>query len=346
MKVAVFSTHKFERDYLISANNNRHELKFLESVLSEDTADLAAGHIAVSIFVNDHASAPVLEKLKKFGVNFLVLRCAGFNNVDLQAASRLGLRIARVPDYSPHAIAEHTIALILALNRKLVRAHNRIMEQNFSLDGLVGFDTVEKTVGIIGTGKIGALVAKIMHGFGCRILAFDPVPDESLVNQFHVTYTDCDTLCRESDIITLHAPLTEASKYLIDSDCIATMKKGVMLINTSRGKLVNTKAVIDGLKDGKIGYFGMDVYEEEDGLFFEDHSEDILLDDTIARLMVFQNVLITSHQAFLTETALRNIADATVYNIDCFENGSSSGNEILSYGAASQKSSSHKRFSP
>ena len=328
MKTAVFSTHKFERDYLIAANNLRHELNFLEVSLSIDTVDLAAGYKAISIFVSDSASAAVLEKLKERGINFLVLRSAGFNHVNLEKAKLLNIQVARVPDYSPYAVAEHTIALMLALNRKLIRAHNRIMEQNFSLDGLIGFDMHGKTVGIIGTGKIGSVVAKILHGFGCRLLALDPVPNDSLVKQFNVTYTDGESLWRESDIITLHAPLNKESRYIINKESISLMKSGVMLINTGRGGLVNTKAVIDALKTCKIKYFGMDVYEEEEGLFFEDHSEDILLDDTIARLMTFRNVLITSHQAFLTDTALTNIAKTTINNLDCFENNIPCENEI------------------
>jgi len=276
MKTAVFSTHKFERDYLLAANSGKHELKLLETRLSPDTVELAKGCEAVSIFVNDDASAVVLEKLKENGVKFLVLRSAGFNHVNLEKAKELKMKVARVPEYSPYAVAEHTVALMLALNRKLIRAHNRVMDQNFSLDGLVGFDMNEKTVGLIGTGKIGSVVAKILYGFGCRLLALDSIKNKSLIEQFDVVYTDCETLCRESDIISLHLPLTAESKYIIDRKCITVMKNGVMLINTSRGGLVNTQAVIEALKSGKIGYFGMDVYEEEEGLFFEDHSEEIL----------------------------------------------------------------------
>lgn len=276
MKTAVFSTHKFERDYLLAANSGKHELKLLETRLSPDTVELAKGCEAVSIFVNDNASAVVLEKLKENGVKFLVLRSAGFNHVNLEKAKELKMKVARVPEYSPYAVAEHTVALMLALNRKLIRAHNRVMDQNFSLDGLVGFDMNEKTVGLIGTGKIGSVVAKILYGFGCRLLALDSIKNKSLIEQFDVVYTDCETLCRESDIISLHLPLTAESKYIIDRKCITVMKNGVMLINTSRGGLVNTQAVIEALKSGKIGYFGMDVYEEEEGLFFEDHSEEIL----------------------------------------------------------------------
>lgn len=328
MKVAVYSLHKFERPFLEKANGGKHEMYFLDMRLSPETVSLGAGAEAICLFVSDDASAPVLETLHRQGTRFIALRSAGFNNVDLEKATWLGIRVARVPAYSPYAVAEHAVALMLALNRKLIRAHNRVMEQNFSLDGLTGFDMNDKIAGIIGTGKIGAVVARILHGFGCRLLAFDQNENEEIKQQYGVEYTDCMSLCRQSDIITLHVPLTDQTKYLINKFCIDCMKPGVMLINTSRGALVRTSDVIAALKSGHIGYFGMDVYEEEEGLFFEDHSEDILQDDTIARLMTFQNVLITSHQAFLTDTALTNIAETTIYNLDCFEKNTPCENEI------------------
>jgi len=329
MKVAIYSTHNFERDYLRKANNEEHELIYLEVGLTENTVPLAKDCKAISIFTGDKANASILEKLEKIGVESLALRSAGFNHVDLTRAKELGIRVARVPAYSPYAIAEHTIALMLTLNRKLIRAHNRVRELNFSLDGLVGFDMHGKTVGVIGTGKIGSAVVHILHGFGCRILANDQHENEELIKNSSITYTDCATLCKESDIVTLHIPLSADTRYLINRDCISTMKPGVMLINTSRGALVDTKAVIDALKTRQVGHFGMDVYEEEEGLFFEDHSEDILQDDVIARLMTFNNVLITSHQAFLTRTALTNIAETTIYNLDCFEKKEKNENELF-----------------
>ena len=329
MKTTVFSTHKFEESYLTSTNDGKHELKLLEVRLSEHTVPLAKGSEAISLFTGDDASANVLEKLGVFGVKYIALRSAGYNHVDMDKAHELDIRVARVPAYSPYAIAEHTVALILALNRKLIRANNRVREQNFSLNGLIGFDLNGKTVGVIGTGKIGAVLIKILHGFGCKILAYDLNKDEDLVEIFGVRYTDCKILCAESDIISLHVPLTPDTKHLINAEQIVNMKHGAMLINTSRGGLVDTKAVIGGLKTGKVGYFGMDVYEEEEGLFFEDHSDEILQDDVIARLMTFNNVLITSHQAFLTDTALTNIAEATIYNLDCFEKQIPSGHEIV-----------------
>ena len=328
MKTSVYSTHKFEKETLAGAAEGKHELIWIEASLSLTTAVLAQGTDAVSIFVNDDASEPVLRKLKELGVRFLVLRSAGFNHVNLEAAKALGFRVARVPEYSPYAVAEHTVALMLALNRKLMRAHNRIRDGNFSLDGLTGFDMHGKTVGIVGFGKIGKVVASIVHGFGCKIIAYDPVPDKAFGEKYEIRYDSVDTLFRDSDIISLHAPLTEATRYLVNRKTIELMKKGVMLINTGRGGLVHTKDVIAGLKTGKIGYLGLDVYEEEKGLFFEDHSSDILQDDTIARLHTFQNVLVTSHQAFLTDTALMNIAATTVSNLDDFEHGKACANEV------------------
>ena len=328
MNVAIYSTHKFEKDYLEKANNGKHNFKYITSALSSETANLAEGCEAVSIFVSDNASALVLQFFSKIGVRFLALRSAGFNHVDIEEAKKLNIKVARVAEYSPYSVAEHSVALMLALNRKLIRAHNRVMEQNFSLDGLVGFDMNGKTVGIIGIGKIGSVAAKILHGFGCKILAYDKFENEELKQKYNVTYTDYETLCKQSDIITLHVPLTEKTKYIINKDSIKMMKTGVMLINTSRGKLVNTKDVITALKSEHIGSFGIDVYEEEEGLFFEDHSETILQDDTIARLMSFRNVLITSHQAFLTDTALRNIVETTIDNLDCFAAADNNTNEI------------------
>lgn len=328
MKVAVYSTHKFEREHLEKAFSGKHDVKYISSPLTLETASLADGNDAVSIFVSDDASAPVLQILSKAGVKFLALRSAGYNHVDLAEAQKLNIKVASVPEYSPYAVAEHVIALMLALNRKLIRAHNRVMEQNFSLDGLVGFDMHGKTVGIIGTGKIGSVVAKIINGFGCRILAHDKFENTELKNKYDANYTDCETLCKESDIITLHVPLTPETKYLIDKNYISKMKKGVMLINTSRGALINTKEIIEALKIGQIGHLGIDVYEEEGGLFFEDRSEEILKDDMIARLMTFNNVLITSHQAFLTDTALINISETTVENLTCFEKNTPCKNEL------------------
>jgi D-lactate dehydrogenase len=330
METVVYSTHKFEKDFLEKVNSGKHNLKFLDVPLNKATADLASGTTAISIFVNDDAGAEVLGKLQKAGVKFLVLRSAGYNNVDLGVAKQLGFKIARVPAYSPYAVAEHAVSLMLALNRKLIKASNRVHDLNFSLDGLTGFDMNGKTVGIIGTGQIGSVAVKILNGFGCKLLLADLQENKELIEKYNVRYTDQDTLYAQSDIISLHIPLTPQTRYMINKDSIDKMKKGVMIINTSRGALINTKDIIQGLKKGQIGYLGLDVYEEESGLFFEDHSEDILQDDTISRLLTFKNVLITSHQGFLTDTALQNIATTTIYNLDCFEKNSECKNEIIS----------------
>ncbi|MDZ4747571.1 MAG: 2-hydroxyacid dehydrogenase [Bacteroidota bacterium] len=328
MKTVVYSAHKFEQEYLVKANNHHHELIMLEVPLTEHTVSLAAGCKAVSVFVTDKGSAEVIYKLAELGIHFITLRSAGYNHIDLLVARKMNIRIARVPAYSPYAVAEHAVALMLALNRRLVHAHNRINELNFSLNGLTGFDMNGKIAGVIGTGQIGSVVVKILHGFGCKIIAHDAIENDTLKKDFGVEYVDSKTLYNQADVITLHVPLNEETKYIINKDSIRCMKPGVMLINTSRGALVNTKEVIDALKSGHVGYLGMDVYEEEEGLFFEDHSQDILQDDMIARLMSFRNVLITSHQAFLTDTALKNIADTTIYNLDCFEKEIVSGNEL------------------
>ena len=325
MKVTIYSAHKFERTFLDTANQNKHEFLWIESSLNEANAILSRGSTAVALFVNDDASEKVLDQLAE---EYIALRSAGFNHVDLDKARTLGLRVANVPDYSPYAIAEHTVALMLALNRKIIRAFNRIHDLNFSLEGLTGFDMHGKTVGVVGTGKIGRILIKILSGFGCRILAFDLNPIHDLEEKYDLRYTTVDELCEQSDIISLHIPLNEHTHYFINEERIAKMKKGVMLINTSRGGLVDTRAVINALKTGHIGYLGLDVYEEEKGLFFEDHSENILQDDQIARLLTFKNVLITSHQGFLTTNALQNIAETTIYNLDCWEKGEQSKYEL------------------
>ncbi|MES2555750.1 MAG: 2-hydroxyacid dehydrogenase [Bacteroidota bacterium] len=328
-RTIVYSFHAFEQLYFEMAGSDNHQLVFSDSALTIESVSLSAGCDAVSLFANDDASAPVLEQLYRNGVRFIALRSVGYNHVDLNKAKQLGIHVANVPAYSPYSVAEHAVALMLALNRKLVRSHLRIREQNFLLDGLTGFDMNGKTVGIIGTGKIGSVVARILHGFGCRLLAYDKVENEELKLQYQVTYTNLQSLYKSADIITLHLPLSEQTKYIIDCDDIREMKPGVMLINTGRGGLVNTNEVVEALKRKHIGCFGMDVYEKEHGLFFENHSNDILQDDTLARLMTFQNVLITGHQGFLTDTALKNIAETTIYNLDCFEKGLHSEHEIV-----------------
>jgi D-lactate dehydrogenase len=327
MKVAVFSAKKYDREFLSAANGARHEIHFFEPHLNETTASLAAGFGAVCAFVNDHVNAAVIATLASLGVRLIALRCAGYNNVDLPAATKHGLPVVRVPAYSPYAVAEHTVALMLALNRKLYRAYNRVREGNFALDGLLGFDIHGKTVGVVGTGQIGTVVAQILTGFGCPTLAFDPIPNKTC-RSLGVRYLELNELFAESDVITLHCPLTPGNKYMINDAVIAGMKNGVMLINTSRGALLDTLSIIEALKIGKIGYLGLDVYEEEEQIFFEDRSGLILSDDVFARLLTFPNVIITGHQAFFTREALLNIAATTVDNITRFENAQPLENKI------------------
>lgn len=329
MRVAVFSSKAYDREFLDRANGGRHELRFLEPRLSAETASLAAGFTAVCVFVNDHLDAGVIETLAKSGTRLVALRCAGYNNVDLAAAREHRMAVTRVPAYSPFAVAEHTVGLILALNRKLHRAYNRVREGNFALDGLLGFDVHGKTAGIVGTGKIGTAVAHILTGFGCRILAFDPFPNE-ICRSLGVNYVKLDELLAQSDIITLHCPLTPENQHMIDASALRKMRDGVMLINTSRGALIDTLAVIEALKSGKVGYLGLDVYEEEEQIFFEDRSGLIISDDVFSRLLTFPNVIITGHQAFFTRDALENIAATTIDNITKFETGQPLGNRVVS----------------
>jgi len=328
MNIIFYSTNKFDKGVFEEESKDKHKLKFLDVQLNPETVFMAKGADAICIFVNDDASAATLEKLSEAGIKYIVLRSAGYNNVDLKKAKELNIKVARVPAYSPYAVAEHTVALMLALNRKLIRANTRVHDLNFSLDGLTGFDMNGKTAGVIGTGQIGQIVIKILHGFGCNILAYDVKANAEIIQKYNVVYTDLNMLYQQSDIITLHTPLLQDTRYMINKSSIEKMKSGVMLINTSRGALVNTKDVIAALKTGKIGYLGLDVYEEESKLFFKDHSDDILQDDVISRLLTFKNVLITSHQAFLTETALKNIAETTVFNLDCWEKNIASPNEL------------------
>ncbi|MCW7538443.1 2-hydroxyacid dehydrogenase [Aquabacterium sp. A7-Y] len=321
MHVAVYSTQPYDRRFLDAANTaGRHRLRYLELKLEASTAVTAAGAQAVCVFVNDRVDAEVLTRLASQGVRLVVLRCAGFNNVDLAAADRLGVSVARVPDYSPHAIAEHTVALMLALNRKTHRAYARVREGNFSLEGLLGFDMHGRSAGVVGTGKIGACVARILQGFGCSVLAFDPRPDQACLGA-GVRYVPLPELLAASDIVTLHCPLTPQTRHLIDAAAIARMRRGAMLINTSRGAVIDTRAVIEGLKSGGIGSLGLDVYEEEADLFFRDLSAQVIQDDVFARLLTFPNVVVTAHQAFFTEDALTAIAETTIRNLSAFETG-------------------------
>ena len=312
----MFSSKPYDEASFAHANEDRkHVIDLFEDRLRPRTAPLAAGAEAVCIFVNDIADAEVIAILAGLGVRHLVLRCAGFNNVDLEAASRFGLTVARVPAYAPNAVAEHTIALILALNRRIFKAYNRVRDGNFSLDGLVGFDLAGKTAGIVGTGRIGELVARLLWHFRCDVICSDPTINPR-VTELGMRYVELDALWASSDLISLNCPLTTDTHHLVNTAAIERMRPGVMLVNTGRGALIDTVAVIEGLKNGRIGSLALDVYEEEAELFFEDRSDQILADDVFARLLTFPNVLITAHQAFLTQEALAAIAETTLANLD------------------------------
>jgi D-lactate dehydrogenase len=318
MKIAVFSAKSYDREFLDAANGARHELAYFDVRLGENSAALAKGHAAVCAFVNDRLDRATLAALASQGVRLIALRSAGFNHVDLQAARELGLTVARVPAYSPQAVAEHTAALILCLNRKIHKAYARVREGNFALEGLLGFDLSGRTVGLIGTGKIGLATARIMRGFGCQVLAYDPYPDPEL-EAIGGRYGPLGEVLESADILSLHCPLTPETHHLIDGEAIARMKACVMLINTSRGAVVDARALIAGLKSGKIGAVGLDVYEEEADLFFENLSDRAIQDDIFARLLTFPNVVITGHQGFFTLEAMTAIAETTIGNISAFE---------------------------
>jgi len=328
MRVAVFSTKPYDRHFLDFANASAgHELAYLEPRLTVETVALAQGMTAVCAFVNDSLPAAVLNPLARQGVRLVALRCTGFNNVDLVVAKKLGITVARVPEYSPHAVAEHAVTLVLALNRRIHRAYARVREGNFALEGLLGFDMKGRTVGVVGTGRIGATFARILAGFGCTILAVDPVPDPACIAA-GVRYVDMSELLAASDIVSLHCPLTPATRHLIDAAALARMRPGAMLINTSRGAVIDTPAVIAALKDGRLGHLGLDVYEEEADLFFEDLSDKVIQDDVFVRLLSFPNVLVTGHQAFFTADALQGIAGTTIANITGFERDGRAVHEV------------------
>lgn len=333
MKVAFFDTHRYDRAAFERANAGAaggavHDITFFEPRLTRETAALAGGHEAVCCFVNDRLDGEALGRLHAFGVRLVALRSAGYNHVDLQAAERLGLAVVRVPEYSPYAVAEHTVALLLALNRKIARAHARVRDWNFSLEGLVGFDLHGKTVGLVGTGRIGRAAAAIFRGFGCRVLAFDAQPGRAWADALSVAYVELQALYRAADVISLHVPLTPATHHMIDGHSLSVMKPGVVLLNTGRGALIDSRALIDALKRGAIGGAGLDVYEEEEGVFFRDLSDQVLQDDVLARLLTFPNVLVTAHQAFLTHEALAAIAEVTLASVTAFAFGHPLPNQV------------------
>jgi D-lactate dehydrogenase len=328
LKIAFFDSKPYDIESFNEVNTQYDFIiKYFKFHLTPDNIILCRGYDAVVVFVNDIIDSFMIERLREFDVKLIALRSSGFNNIDLRAAlSRI--RVVRVPAYSPHAVAEHSAALMLALNRKVHKAYFRTRDANFALNGLMGFDMHGKTAGIIGTGKIGKALIKIVSGFGMRVMAFDKYPDSAFEAASGCTYVSLDELFRVSDIISLNCPLTAETEFLINRDSIALMKKGVMIINTGRGKLIKTSDLVQGLKSGKIGYAGLDVYEEESQFFFEDHSDIILADDILARLLTFNNVIITSHQGFFTREALHNIAETTLKNIRQFFDGESLENEV------------------
>ena len=316
MRIAVFSTYRYDQDFLERFNTG-HELTFFSAALNELTVSLTEGYDAICIFVNDIANAAVLGKLAENGIKLIVLRCAGYNNVDLPAAERLNIQVLRVPAYSPEAIAEHAMAMILTLNRKTHKAYNRIRDGNFSLEKLMGFNLFGSKVALIGTGNIGKAFYKILKGFGCRVVAYDPFPDQEL-QAAGLHYDSLVNALHDAEIVSLHCPLNAESLHMVNAESLKLFKKGAMLINTSRGGLIQTAEVIEALKSGQLGYLGLDVYEQESSLFFHDRSEDVIQDDLIARLISFPNVLITSHQGFFTNEAMEQIATVTFENVDAF----------------------------
>ena len=328
MRIAFFNTKPYDQRSFTEINTDHsHELTFFEPRLTPETASLASGFPAVCVFINDELGEETLRAIATTGTKLIALRCAGFNNVDLNVVQQLGITIVRVPAYSPYAVAEHAVGLIMTLNRKLYRAYNRVRDDNFSLDGLLGFDLHGKTVGIVGTGKIGQCFAQIMNGFGCKLLAYDVRPNPVCVD-IGVDYVELPILLTRSDIISLHCPLLPSTHHLINADSLQHVRPGAMLINTSRGGLIDTTAVIEAIKAGRVGYFGIDVYEREGGLFFEDLSDTVIQDDTFQLLQSFSNVVITAHQAFFTKEALSNIAETTLSNINDIEAGNPCANEV------------------
>ena len=330
IKTYFFDTHSFEKKHFCEANlDAAHEFIFFEGKLTEKSAILAKDYPCVCAFVNDHLDENVLKILAQNGTKLIALRSAGYNHVNLAAAKKLGLKVVRVPEYSPFSVAEHAVALILTLNRKIHKAYNRVREGNFSLEGLVGFDLHGKTVGVIGTGKIGKAFIRIMKGFGCHIVAYDKFPDHEFAKEMGFHYAGLEQVLISSEIISLHIPLSQDTRHMIDQKSLELMKRGVMLINTSRGALIDTMSLISAMKLGHVGSAGLDVYEEEENYFFNDLSSQVLEDDVLVRLMTFPNVVLTSHQGFLTSEALTKIAETTLFNMSQFESNQALTNEVI-----------------
>src|SRR6056297_243139 len=328
MKVLVYSAKDFEIKNLEKLNGNKHKLKFVPDVLNSTTAVMAAGYDAISIFSNDDASLVVLEMLWDLGVKYITLRSTGYNNVSVKSAKRIGFKVAYAPEYSPNANAEHTIGMLLALNRKLVQADAQVKRYNFTLDNLMGFDLNGKTVGIFGTGRIGSILVKIFHAFGCKVVANDLKRNHYLESHYDLEYLPLEELCRRSDVISINAPLNYETHHIFYEPLFMAMKEGAILINTARGGIVKTEDVIDALKSGHLGGYATDVYEHERGVFFKDNSKNGINDEVLKELIALPNVLLTPHQAFATKEALFRIAETTIYNLDCWEEGKTCKNEL------------------
>lgn len=328
MDILFYSAQAYDIKYFNQANQQgSHCFRFLDAPLNEDNTALIKEEQAICIFVNDKADATVIHILKEKGIKLIALRCAGFNNVDLKAAAAAGIKVVRVPAYSPHAVAEHAVTLLLALNRKIYKSYNRVRDGNFTLNGLEGFDLFGKTIGVVGTGNIGAVFCRIMQGFGCKVYAHD-IYEQPALQEAGVEYVSMATVFSKADVISLHCPLLESTRHIVNAHTIATMKPGVVLINTSRGGLIDTKAVVEALKNGHIGALGIDVYEQEEHLFFQNFSGSIIQDDVLSRLTTFPNVVVTAHQGFFTKEALTQIAEVTLNNIRSFDKGEDLLNEV------------------
>ena len=329
MKIAFFDTHSYDKKSFVEANKAfNYEIDFRDYKLNENTALTAQGYDVVCVFVNDVVKAQVIKTLAECGVKLIALRCAGFNNVDLKAAAAAGIKVVRVPAYSPYAVAEHGVALLMSLTRHIPQAYLRTKTANFNIEGLTGRDLYGLTAGILGTGKIGHIMADILMGFGMKIIAYDPFPNEQWANEKNIEYVGLDEIFQRSDVLSLHCPLTEETKHVVNHDRMKMMKHDAVIINTGRGALIDSKALVHALKHGHIGGIGMDVYEEESKYFFSDWSTDIMTDDTLARLLTFPNVIITGHQAFLTTNALKNLAETTLENVKAFGAGAELVNEV------------------
>ena len=329
MKIAFFDTHSYDKKSFVEANKAfNYEIDFRDYKLNENTALTAQGYDVVCVFVNDVVNAEVIKTLADCGVKLIALRCAGFNNVDLRAAAAAGIKVVRVPAYSPYAVAEHGVALLMSLTRHIPQAYLRTKTANFNIEGLTGRDLYGLTAGILGTGKIGRIMADILMGFGMKIIAYDPFPNEQWAKEKNIEYVGLDEIFQRSDVLSLHCPLTEETKHVVNHDRMKMMKHDAVIINTGRGALIDSKALVHALKHGHIGGIGMDVYEEESKYFFSDWSTDIMTDDTLARLLTFPNVIITGHQAFLTTNALKNLAETTLENVKAFGSGAELVNEV------------------